>query len=202
MRPNISHHRFFESKADIWEQNETPEKVKRLSEIFTQLQIGIGQRALDVGSGTGILVPILLKRAEPEVSVWEFDFSAQMLYKNKNRWNPSSRPLFHINGDSHLLPFRPDSFDFIACFAVLPHLTDKKKAIREWYRVLVPGGKLLILHLMSSFNLNRLHAEAGFEVENDHLPPVEEVARLLFSQQFSVLISCEEEDLYLLLSEK
>jgi ubiquinone/menaquinone biosynthesis C-methylase UbiE len=202
MNSNISQHTFFDGMADMWDQHESGEKLERLERIFSRLRIKIQKRALDVGSGTGILVPVIIKYADPAASVWEYDFSRRMLSGSKKRWSSFAGSLFHINGDSHYLPFCADSFDFVICFAVLPHLTEREQAIREWYRVLSPGGKLLILHLMSSSRLNQMHAETDPAVQNDYLPPVDEVASTISSLRFSVRIAQEEDDLYLLLSEK
>jgi ubiquinone/menaquinone biosynthesis C-methylase UbiE len=202
MNSNILQHSFFDGMADMWDQHESGEKIERLERIFSRLRIKIRKRALDVGSGTGILVPVIFKYADSAVSVWECDFSVRMLSGNKKRWSSFSGSLFHINGDSHYLPFYPESFDFVVCFAVLPHLAEREKAIREWYRVLSPGGKLLILHLMSSDRINQMHAETDPAVQNDYLPPVDEIASTLLSMGFSVRFAQEEDDLYLLLSEK
>jgi len=45
-----------------------------------------------------------------------------------------------IVGDIHSLPFADNSLDAIICMAVLEHVEEPQKAVREMYRVLKPGG--------------------------------------------------------------
>jgi SAM-dependent methyltransferase len=47
-------------------------------------------------------------------------------------------------GDIHALPFNDCSFSFILCTEVLEHCHTPQKAIDEMYRVLKPGGKLVL----------------------------------------------------------
>lgn len=49
-----------------------------------------------------------------------------------------------IVGDIHDLPFRNNSKEAILCLAVLEHVENPIKAMEEMYRVLKPGGKILI----------------------------------------------------------
>jgi len=49
-----------------------------------------------------------------------------------------------IVGDIHDLPFADNSIDAIICIAVLEHVEEPQKAVREMYRVLKPGGSCFI----------------------------------------------------------
>jgi SAM-dependent methyltransferase len=53
-------------------------------------------------------------------------------------------PNVDVVGDAHLLPYADDSVDAIYCEAVLEHLSDPMRAIKEMYRVLKPGEKAFI----------------------------------------------------------
>lgn len=50
----------------------------------------------------------------------------------------------HLRGDAHTLPFADDSFDTVLCTEVLEHLVEPQRAIDEIFRVLKPGGTLLL----------------------------------------------------------
>lgn len=50
----------------------------------------------------------------------------------------------HLRGDAHTLPFRDASFDVVLCTEVLEHLPEPQRAIDEMFRVLTPGGQLLL----------------------------------------------------------
>ncbi len=49
-----------------------------------------------------------------------------------------------IVGDIHAIPLKDESIPAIVCLAVLEHVENPIKAMEEMYRVLVPGGRLLI----------------------------------------------------------
>jgi SAM-dependent methyltransferase len=49
-------------------------------------------------------------------------------------------PLAKVKMDIHEIPFEPNTFDVILCNHVLEHVQDDKRAMREMYRVLKPGG--------------------------------------------------------------
>ena len=69
-------------------------------------------------------------------------------------------PDYHpdIVGDIHSLPLEDGSVDAIICIAVLEHVEDPQKAMREMYRVLKPQGRLF---LYIPF-LYYYHAEVGY----------------------------------------
>lgn len=53
-------------------------------------------------------------------------------------------PLAMVRGDATDLPFDDGSFDLLVCLHVLEHIEDDRAAIREFFRVLAPGGRALI----------------------------------------------------------
>jgi uncharacterized protein YbaR (Trm112 family) len=87
-------------------------------------------------------------------------------------------PNVDIVSDAHHLPYRTSSVDAIHCEAVLEHLYDPAQAIREMYRVLIPGKKAFLCtpfmqsyhgypHHYQNFTLtgqSRLAESAGFRV--------------------------------------
>jgi len=58
--------------------------------------------------------------------------------------NVTRNPLVHIQADVHRLPFREGLFDLVLCTEVLEHLHTPELALKELWRVLRPGGKLLL----------------------------------------------------------
>ncbi len=50
-----------------------------------------------------------------------------------------------LNGDSEHLPLAAESFDAITCSNSFHHYPHQDQAVREMYRVLRPGGRLVIL---------------------------------------------------------
>jgi ubiquinone/menaquinone biosynthesis C-methylase UbiE len=197
-----SHRMFFDHHANNWDHEECSEKINTLQIIIQDLNFLSGGNVLDIGAGTGILVPIIKCETSPENYLVELDISLEMLKINRRKWINTQRNLVQLNSDALTIPFKKESFTRIICFAVLPHLSNKKSALKECYRILANKGKLLILHLMSSELLNRFHKDVGGAVENDHLQSAEQLSRQLRDIGFQVLKAEEKEDLHLILATK
>jgi ubiquinone/menaquinone biosynthesis C-methylase UbiE len=98
---------------------------------------------LDVGSGAGQILGHLLKRASFEARLVAFDLSHGMLRRARTRLH-SNRPSYVVGDVAHL-PFAEGAFDCITCGWVIEHLPDPRPALREFARVLQPGGRMLLL---------------------------------------------------------
>jgi len=108
------------------------------------------RRALDVGSGAGQLALHLLKYGDPELEVTCTDLSTNMLRRARQRIH-DPRPRWATADITHL-PFADESFDCITCGYVIEHLPDVRVGLREFARVLVPGGRALLLVTEDSFS--------------------------------------------------
>ncbi len=199
---NSLNRRFFNERAATWNAAENRQKTDRLLEIFRQLHLPLRGPVLDVGCGTGILLPVLRRVLAEDAAVVELDSAREMLRHHVGRQYREVQPFAPVNGDALQLPFGPAVFQSVICFAVFPHLPDHGAALREIDRVLKPAGRLLILHLMGSAELNRMHSAAGMAVANDLLVPAAKLAQRLESRGFRVRETAENPDLYLILAEK
>ncbi len=101
------------------------------------------RRVLDIGCGTGQFAVRVLDRFA-DARVWGYDLSGEMLKHGCVRGRGHNR-LHLIRGDSGRLPFRDDSFDAITCSHSFHHYPDQQAAVAEMYRVLRPGGRLMIV---------------------------------------------------------
>ncbi|WP_229070933.1 class I SAM-dependent methyltransferase [Actinoplanes sp. DH11] len=102
-------------------------------------------RILDVGVGTGRNLP----HYPPEATVTGVDLSPRMLAVARQR---ATRPVELREADAGNLPFGDGSFDTVVCALSLCTIPDPQAAIEEARRVLVPGGRLLLLdHVASSW---------------------------------------------------
>jgi demethylmenaquinone methyltransferase/2-methoxy-6-polyprenyl-1,4-benzoquinol methylase len=112
-------------------------------------QAGIrkGQVVLDLAGGTGDLAKEFAGRVGPQGHVVLADINAQMLRQGRSRLVNAgvAGNLSIAQLDAQNLPFADGSFDRIAIAFGLRNVTDKDAALRSMFRVLKPGGKLLIL---------------------------------------------------------
>ncbi len=107
------------------------------------------KQILDVGSGAGQIAKHLLKYADRDAQITCTDLSPEMLRRARQRMK-SPRPVFSA-ADLSRLPFADNSFDCVTCGYVLEHLPDPRDGLREMARVLVKGGRMLLLTTEDNF---------------------------------------------------
>ena len=201
MKSEFPTQNFFDKHAEAWHESIDQTVRDRLSEIFENKIPPLFTPVLDVGSGTGILLPLLAKNVGNHALLIEVDLSRQMLKQNRDH-NGKDLPASHIQADSHCLPFKSNQFKTIVSFAAFAHFEDKASVINDFYRILQPGGIIIILHLMDHSRLNHMHRCVGGAVENDTLPGMAELCAMMRSQGLKIL-NCEEtENIYLICSQK
>lgn len=105
-----------------------------------------GQRLLDVAGGTGDIAFRFLKRA-PGAQVVVLDLTESMLVEGRKRAEAAAMAdsLNWVTGDAMALPFEDNSFDVYTISFGIRNVTRIADALAEAYRVLRPGGRLLVL---------------------------------------------------------
>lgn len=107
--------------------------------VLARLRAFRALRVLDVGCGTGLLA-VRLRRELPGARVIGCDFSAGMLARAAAR-DPRGP---WVRGDAQRLPFREAAFDAVVCTESFHWYPDQRRALAEFYRVVVPAGLVLI----------------------------------------------------------
>lgn len=99
-------------------------------------------RILDAGTGTGRFAIPLAQVAGN--SVVAMDYSSDMLHVNRAQSaRLGLRDIEYVRGDIEHLPFPADDFDTVVSITVVRHFPQWKAILREYVRVLKPGGKLV-----------------------------------------------------------
>ncbi len=101
---------------------------------------------LDVAIGTGE-VAMAISRRHPTVRVLGIDFSPAMLTVGRKKIDARklSDRIGLAAGDGRLLPIRTSSVDAVTISFGIRNILEKDVVLREFYRVLKPGGQLLIM---------------------------------------------------------
>ena len=121
--------------------------LHRLWKAFTIQRAGLrpGMRALDIAGGTGDMAKAFAKQVGPTGTVVLTDINAAMLGVGRDRLLNQGWGLPCVQCDAETLPFSDESFDLVCVAFGLRNMTHKDRALAEMTRVLVPGGKLMVL---------------------------------------------------------
>jgi ubiquinone/menaquinone biosynthesis C-methylase UbiE len=123
--------------------------------FFEKIQFGGGRewlserargRVLEVAIGTGRSLP----HYQADATVTGIELSPAMLGIARERAADLGRDVDFREGDAEHLPFDDSSFDTVICALALCSIPDPTAAIGEMKRVLVPGGRLLLLDHIGS----------------------------------------------------
>jgi len=168
---------YFEQLAHEWDLRPLSQEQSEWLREFCKLACPPGTRCvLDVGCGTGLLVPYLSAVLREKEWIVELDFAMGMLKTGRQKyWQAAT----WVCADACALPFAPATFDSVIMFGLLPHVSDQRAALEEALRVLQAGGMLSIGHLMSSEELNAFHSQLEGPVREDRLPAAGVLASLL-----------------------
>ena len=118
--------------------------------LLSQTALRPGQAALDVAGGTGDIAAGLARQVRSRDRggrVVLTDINAAMLQHGRDRLLDLglASQVDYVQGDAERLPFADRSFDCVTIAFGLRNVTDKDAALRSMFRVLRPGGQLLVL---------------------------------------------------------
>ena len=105
-------------------------------------------RLLDVATGTGDIA-ICASAANPDIGITGLDFTWNMLKTGKIKISRKklSQKIALTQGDAMSLPFSDNTFDVVSMAFGIRNIPDRKAAVKEMIRVLVPGGRLMVLEM-------------------------------------------------------
>jgi ubiquinone/menaquinone biosynthesis C-methylase UbiE len=191
---------YFDRLAPTWDKELTRERLKCLSKIVKELGIKPGYYVLDIGSGTGVLLPFLITELGGEGRIIALDFSAEMLGQARAKNFP---PIVGFaQADVLAVPLADSSVDLAICNNVFPHFSDKGKALKEIARVVNNNGRLVICHTMSRATINQLHQSVGGMVANDLLPDESQLRGLIKQAGLKTTHFEDSPERYLVIAEK
>jgi len=172
-----------------------PEGVpERLERIVASGQIAEGARVLDVGSGTGILIP-LIRTYEP-ARIHACDLSEAMLGRLRENYAYAET----ILGDVRDLGLPDGSLDVVFVNACYPNIVDKRTAFSNIGRMMRPGGHLVISHPLGKSFIEVIRKSTPFPL--DDFPERAEAETRLRSFGFSIESFIDEPELYILVAGK
>lgn len=123
--------------------------LHRLWKRFALSKTGLrsGRSALDVAAGSGDLSEGMARQVGSTGQVLVSDINSRMLRLGRSRLTDAGlvANIHYLQADAEHLPLAGSAFDCVSIGFGLRNVTDKKAALAEMYRVLKPGGRLLVL---------------------------------------------------------
>ncbi|MDN0112120.1 bifunctional demethylmenaquinone methyltransferase/2-methoxy-6-polyprenyl-1,4-benzoquinol methylase UbiE [Yersinia mollaretii] len=123
--------------------------VHRIWKRFTIDCSGVrrGQRVLDLAGGTGDLTAKFSRLVGEQGEVVLADINESMLRMGREKLRDKGivGNVSYVQANAEALPFPDNYFDCITISFGLRNVTEKEKALRSMFRVLKPGGRLLVL---------------------------------------------------------
>lgn len=181
---------FFENLAVHWDEEQPPDREDIILELLSPFsgQIRNAASILDVGTGTGTIIPLLKKHFE-HTAVYSIDLASEMLRRAQHK---DTHALL-VQTDVHRLPFVSSHFSVVICHNSFPHFQEKPAALFELKRVLHQDGWLFILHDLNREQVNHIHRNIPHHIiQNDLLPESYQLYDLLINTGF--LVECIEDN--------
>ena len=113
-----------------------------------------GQNLIDVAGGTGDIAFNFIKRAKTGANATILDLTESMMIEGKKKTIdlPKESQINWVCGDAMRMPFNNSTFDVYTISFGIRNVTNISKTLSEAYRVLKPGGRLMILEFSSVNN--------------------------------------------------
>jgi len=111
-------------------------------DLVDRMALRPGEHVVDVACGTGIVARLAAHRINPGGAVTGLDLNPGMLSVARSLPPPADVTMEWREGSAMTLPFANATFNVVLCQQGLQFFPDRLAALREMYRVLVPGGRL------------------------------------------------------------
>jgi len=195
----LNNREFFNSVASKWDSMVKHDEGK-IRNILDMLHIKEGQKVLDVGTGTGVMVPFLHSLVGNAGKIVAVDISEKMIEIARGKFEFDN--VDFIVGDVLEIKLPENEYDLIMCYSMFPHFDNQKNAVNKLSRHLKKGGKLAICHSQSRNAINSLHAASSDAVKNDRLPPADCISDYYKSAGLETVITVDNEEMFVVVGQK
>ncbi len=183
---------FFDAIAERWDdlRSVTPPIIEGL---VSMVGLGEGDRVLDAGCGTGVLVPYVKKAIGAAGAITAVDFAVNMIARATEKHKDLAGVDFIA---TDIMDYRPESrFDKIICFNFFPHVSDKPEFLLKMAGMLSTGGTFVIMHDIPRAKVNSIHGGCD-AVKHDRLPEGAKTATLLTEAGLYVTNVIDNDEIY------
>ncbi|MGA4860164.1 class I SAM-dependent methyltransferase [Streptomyces koyangensis] len=185
---------FFTPRAATWDSR-FPDDGPAYEAAVRALGLRPGDAVLDAGCGTGRALPALRAAVGAAGTVLGADLTEAMLAEAVRAGRREAGAL--LLADAERLPLRTAALDAVFAAGLVSHLADPVAGVREWARVVRPGGTLALFHPIGRA---ALAARQGRTLTPDDLRAEGPVTALLEAGGWRVRSYADEPDRYLVLA--
>jgi len=183
---------YFSAHKEVFDPPLPKGVPERLAQIVAAAEIQHRDTVLDVGTGTGILLPLILEYGPK--TIYANDLSKAMLESVKSRFPE----VLTVQGDISRLQLPERSIEVVFINACYPNIMDKHSAFKNISRIARHGARVVISHPMGRGFIEDLKDKMPFPL--DDFPVDKTTAKDLFADYgFEVESLVDEKDLYILL---
>lgn len=164
---------FFDSFAESWDKDiiKHERKIKKILDVAEVTQ---NKKVLDVGCGTGVLIPDYIERNVAKCIA--IDISANMIRIAESKFK-NFKNIGFIHADAENFEFK-EKFDCIIIYNAFPHFINRDILFDNLAKHLNDNGRITIAHSMSRDALIKHHSGIAEKVSTI-LPEADELAEIM-----------------------
>ena len=187
---------YFDEMAPIWD-NAVSHNKTFIREMIKLSDINEGDKILDVGSGTGVLIDYI-REVNKYGEIYEVDLSQKMLNMARAK-NYNDANIKYLKQDIENSEIN-DKFDVILLYNSLAYFKDKISLLERFARQnLYSGGRIVIFHNNGEEQINKSLACGDKRISNVCLPSFDSLIDSLDKSLLNVSYSCNLKNDYSLI---
>ena len=134
----------------VWEEyyavlnKETREAMDKQLEVVREKIQAMSGTVMDLATGGGGMLQNIIDFGSPELEIICTDINVMELMTTRVRRNGARKNISYVATDGRYLAIKDGSVDYITSFAGFGNIPEADKMTKELYRVLKPGGKIMI----------------------------------------------------------
>lgn len=187
---------FFDKLAPTWDDNEVRSTPDRVRSILGKLPISEGMKVLDLGTGTGVLVPYLSEKIGISGHITAIDLSDGMLEIARRKYGDLQNVEFlKLDFEEEQIPGK---YDIALLYSVYPHLHSPADTIEWLFKMnMKPDGVIVVAFPSDEEFINNIHHKK--KAAHNHLPPAHQLAEMIATWGYRTKVVAQSEDEYIVI---